>query len=57
MLTITSDILKFSITSYGIHFLTPQRISSGLPFLVPSGLFGCQVNSIPLTISSKSFPR
>jgi len=40
---ITSDILenvKLSITSYGIHFLTPQRVSNKLPLKFMTTLFG-----------------
>jgi len=50
------------IISYGIHFLTRQRVSSILPsksiiFLSKSLMHvpGCHINNIPLTISFKWF--
>jgi len=52
------------IISYGIHFLTLQRVSSRLPSKSiislsksPIEFPGCHINNITLTISSKWFPK
>jgi len=52
------------IVSYGIHFLTPQRVSGRLPsksiifpFKSLMDSLGCHINNTPLTISSKLHPK
>ena len=52
------------IISYGIHFLTPRWVFGRLPsksiislYKSPMDFPGCHVNNIPLTISSKWFPK